>query len=172
MAHDYKHHARSCFMSFYLRSDRGDQFRVHVRWRLGLWWWQSTTDSPHLVSSGAEKKQLHGVPISFLLVAAVSLQSLPQPGHWRGAWKYGDAGPGPLCFILQEAVNRYKTRLLRYVGFRRTSHLLEATLPRWQTPWTHSGYIKKYWWAHLVMFWGVISRGTIIPRYIYMIFVC
>ena len=47
-----------------------------------------------------EKKQLHGVPISFLLIA-VSLQSLPQPGHWRGAWKYGDAGPGQLCFILQ-----------------------------------------------------------------------
>ena len=79
------------------------------------------------------KKQLHGVPISFLLVAAVSLQSLPQPGHWRGAWKYGDAGPGPLCFILQEAVNRYKTRLLRYVGFRRTLHLLEAIQPRWPT---------------------------------------
>ena len=133
MGHDYKHHARSCFMSFYLRSDLGDQFRVHVRWRLGLWWWQSTTDSPHSVSSGAEKKkQLQRMPISFLLVA-VSLQSHPQPGHWRGAWKYGDAGPGPLCFILQEAVNRYKTRLLRYVGFRRTSHLLEATLPRWQT---------------------------------------
>ena len=56
MGHDYKHHARSCFMSFYLRSDLGDQFRVHVRWRLGLWWWQSTTDSPHSVSSGAEKK--------------------------------------------------------------------------------------------------------------------
>ena len=47
---------RSCFMSFYLRSDLGDQFCVHVRWRLGLWWWQSTTDSPHSVSSGAEKK--------------------------------------------------------------------------------------------------------------------
>ena len=44
--------------------------------------------------------QLQSVPISFLLVA-VSLQSHPQPGHWRGAWKYGDAGPGqPFTFQL------------------------------------------------------------------------
>ena len=38
--------------------------------------------------------------------------------------------------ILEEIVNRYKTRLLRYVGFRRTLHLLEAIQPRWPTPRT------------------------------------
>ena len=135
MGHDYKHHARSCFMSFYLRSDLGDQFRVHVRWRLGLWWWQSTTDSPHSVSSGAEKKNNCTVCrfLSYWL-----LLCLYNPSHSLGT----EEVPGNMgmldqvhfvSLIFEEIVNRYETRLLRYVGFRRTLHLLEAIQPRWPT---------------------------------------
>ena len=145
MGHDYKHHARSCFMSFYLRSDLGDQFRVHVRWRLGLWWWQSTTDSPHSVSSGAEKKAINNGKVCRFL--SYWLLCLTNPTHSLGT----EEVPGNMgmldqvhfvSLIFEEIVNRYKTRLLRYVGFRRTLHLLEATPPRWSTPRTHSGYIK------------------------------
>ena len=136
--------ARSCFMSFYLRSDLGDQFRVHVRWRLGLWWWQSTTDSPHLVSSGAEKKTIARCADFFLVDCCVF--TIP-PTAWAlkrclEIWGCWTRSTFHFSIILEEIVNRYKTRLLRFVGFRRTSHLLEATLPRWSTPRTHSGYIK------------------------------